>query len=153
MNLKEYQKNLDKLLVYNVNFNKIEEVRDLIQRGANVDAKNEEGVPVLALAAEKGQMAITSLLVHEGANLLETDAQGLSVYSRLMKKTAQSMIKPNVPDAIFYMMALYFKNVFEGQNRYNGKRKKELPNEFIENVIQSRENRFLAVRVGDRERS
>ena len=59
MNLKEYQKNLDKLLVYNVNFNKVEEVRDLIYRGANVDAKNEEGVPVLALAAEKGQMVHT----------------------------------------------------------------------------------------------
>ena len=90
MNLKEYQKNLDKLLVYNVNFNKVEEVRDLIYRGANVDAKNEEGVPVLALAAEKGQMAITSLLVHEGANLLETDAQGVSVYSRIcMEKCAR----------------------------------------------------------------
>lgn len=153
MDSKEHQKQLDKLLVYNVKFNKVTEAADFISLGANVDTKDENGVPVLALAAEKGMIKMTEVLIKEGANLLEKDESGVSVYDRLMKKVALLSVKPNQNDALVYMTAIYLKNVLEGQNRYNGKRKSVLQNGFVESVIQSREHHFMLARVGDREHS
>lgn len=151
MDLKERQEHLDKLLSYQVKFNKITEAKDLIDLGANVDAKDDEGVPVLAVAAEKGMLQMAEMLVKEGANLLETDLNGQTVFDRVMQKTAKSFVSPNRGDALLYATAIYLKNIFEGQNRYNGKREQTGQASFVMSIIKNRKNVFNCLRVGDRE--
>ena len=151
MESKEHQKHLDKLLIYNVKYNKLNDVSDLIYLGANVDAKDEEGVPVLALAAENGQFKMVELLVKEGADILKKDKDGISVFDRLTRKIIQKCISPEKGDALLYMTAVYLKNVFEGQNRYNGKRNQVVQSDFVMSIVKSRMDRYMALRVGDKE--
>ena len=153
MDSKAYQKHLDNLMIYNVKYNKLSEVKDLIFMGADVDAKDDEGVPVLALAAEKGLIKMTELLVKQGADLLETDSKGESVYDRVVKKTAKSMVVPQQANVFLYATLFYLKNVLEGQNRYNGKRHNVINDDFVYSVVQSRRLKYQAARVGDREHS
>ncbi len=153
MDSKTYQKHLDNLMIYNIKYNKLSEVKDLIFMGADVDAKDEEGVPALSLAAEKGLMKMTELLVKQGADLLAQDSNGVSVYDRMVKKMAKTMVAPEKPDAFLYATLFYLKNVLEGQNRYNGKRQNVLNDGFVFSVVQSRRLKYQAARVGDREHS
>lgn len=148
----ERQKHLNKLLIYNVSYNKVNEAVEYINLGADVDAKDQEGVPVLALAAEKGNLLMTKMLLKEGADLLETDAHGVSVYERLMRTMMKSCVEPQKGDALLYMTALYVQNVFEGRNRYNGKRQGLRYAGFVESVISKRKEKILASQIGDRER-
>ena len=148
----ERQQHLNKLLVYNVSFNKVNEAAEYINLGADVDAKDQDGVPVLALAAEKGNLLMTKMLLKEGADLLETDAKGVSVYERVMQAVMKSCVEPQKGDALLYMTALYVQNSFEGKNRYNGKRQGLRYAGFVERVVLKRKEKIMSAQIGDRER-
>lgn len=56
----------------------VEDVRDLLDQGADVDARNRHGQTALMLAAHAGHLEVVSVLVAHRANLNTTAKYGLS---------------------------------------------------------------------------
>jgi ankyrin repeat protein len=60
---------LSQQLAARILFGNAEELANLLQQGATADAKNRYGLPVIFLAAQRGDAAILELLIKAGANV------------------------------------------------------------------------------------
>lgn len=67
---------LDSLLAYAVFLDDLEDVQDLLLRGADPDARDEEGRPVVMLAVMNQSRAITLALLEAGADVDARDSDG-----------------------------------------------------------------------------
>ena len=61
-----------------INRGDVQEVNNLLDQGANVDARNRHGQTALMLAAHTGHCEVVAVLVAHGANLNTTAKYGLS---------------------------------------------------------------------------
>jgi ankyrin repeat protein len=71
-----YQKRLNEELIYRVNFGKADDVKILLDHGANAKATNEEGWPAVVIAADRTDpegAKIVKVLVEGGADVNDTD--------------------------------------------------------------------------------
>lgn len=64
-----------------------EEVRRLLSRGVDPNARDVSGVPVLASAAWIGSPEMVELLLSAGADPLLRDSDGLTALERLVQNT------------------------------------------------------------------
>jgi len=67
---------LELLLIYEANWNQTENVKRLIEAGANVDAKDEDGWTSLMLAASNGKLGVVKLLLKSDADVNPEDKDG-----------------------------------------------------------------------------
>ncbi len=76
------------------------QVRELIDAGADVDARDETGATLLMLAAGVGHLEIVSLLIESGANVNACDERGWSAISRAVYNSEQKCGHPQVVQAL-----------------------------------------------------
>ena len=67
----------------------VAEVLRLLQAGADVNARDEEGATLLMLAAYAGNLAMVKLLIEAGADVNAKDARGWSAISRAVYNAEQ----------------------------------------------------------------
>ena len=60
-------------------FGHIDVMRILIDKGADVNAKNKNGATALILAADKGNAEIVSFLIDKGADVNAKDGNGTAL--------------------------------------------------------------------------
>ena len=87
-NLKNEMKGFNEELLEAVIKNDQEKVKLLIQRGANVNFKNERGDTLLLISAKNGNTELMKILIEAGANLNFKDIDGNSVLICLLKGIA-----------------------------------------------------------------
>jgi ankyrin repeat protein len=60
---------LNQQLAARMTFGTAEEIASLLQQGATTEAKNHHGLPVIFMAAQRGEPGVIALLVEAGANV------------------------------------------------------------------------------------
>ena len=68
-------------------------VRKLLQRGANIQARDVDGWTALMLAAMEGHAAVARILVEEGADPQATDRFGVSVLDCARRSGREEIIR------------------------------------------------------------
>jgi ankyrin repeat protein len=69
----------DPPLIRAIQLNHSEIAEALLDKGADVNARDASGTPALMLAAQQGQTAVVKLLLHRGADVQATDRYGNTV--------------------------------------------------------------------------
>jgi len=54
----------------------LEQIKDLLAKGGDINAKNKEGEPVLMFAAEEGDLGVVKFLIDKGADMNAKDKNG-----------------------------------------------------------------------------
>ncbi|KAM3510890.1 hypothetical protein MY11210_005493 [Beauveria gryllotalpidicola] len=68
-------------------------VKMLLEKGANIDAKDNDGRTALSYVAEKGHEAIVKLLLEKGANIDAKDNDGRTALSYVAEKGHEAIVK------------------------------------------------------------
>ena len=72
---------------------KLEIVKDLIEKGANIEAKDQDGLSALHWASEYGHLEIVKHLLEKGANPGAKDKEGLSPLQKSRNEEICTLLK------------------------------------------------------------
>jgi endonuclease YncB( thermonuclease family) len=152
-----------------IRFDRIDFAVDLVGRGVNVDARDNEGNTPLHVAALYGRVAAISLLMEAGADLEAVNEDGLAAYdlanmidhddvatmlreARLIYVTAPEVMEPEpepLPEPDPVPPALQLSTDFRNWTDLNGE---QIEAAYIQNIfdtviLQNREGEFFRIRL------
>lgn len=76
---------IDQKLIDAVNLNQLGKIRELVENGADVNAKTAFGTPVILLTVIHTQLAACKLLVELGANVFAEDSKNKTIFAHAYK--------------------------------------------------------------------
>ncbi len=143
-------------LIYRTNLGRAADVALLISQGADVNASNENGVPLLALAASRADaeaVNILKTLVEAGADVNKTDKRGQNAlfYAAKIgnKDSAEYLLSKNIRYAVFDNDGNNVRNfahqaghddIVNAIDNFIAKRKEEVKKEYEETTKQIQES-------------